>query len=83
MNLIVSKILTGVLSEKVLIAVLLKVGDFLVEKSSNDLDNEVWAEVKKALKKCPQIGITTFQSGGLITRSHLSFQYSSFCFSFV
>mgnify|MGYP003122456750 FL=1 len=50
MNLIVSKILTGVLSEKVLIAVLLRVGDFLVEKSSNDLDNEVWAEVKKALK---------------------------------
>lgn len=51
MNLIISKILTGVLSEKVLIAVLLKVGDFLVEKSSNELDNEVWAEVKKALKK--------------------------------
>jgi hypothetical protein len=51
MNLIVSKILTGVLSEKVLIAVLLRVGDFLVERSSNDLDNEVWAEVKKALKK--------------------------------
>ena len=37
MNLIVSKILTGVLSEKVLIAVLLRVGDFLVEKSSNEL----------------------------------------------
>ena len=36
MNLIISKILTGVLSEKVLIAVLLKVGDFLVEKSSNE-----------------------------------------------
>ncbi len=51
MNLIVSKILTGVLSEKVLIAVLLRVGDFLVAKSSNELDNEVWAEVKKALKK--------------------------------
>ena len=51
MNLIVSKILTGILSEKALIAVLLRVGDFLVNKSSNELDNEVWSEVKKALKK--------------------------------
>ena len=51
MNIIISKLLTGVLSEKVLIAVLLKVGDFLVAKSSNKLDDEVWAEVRKALKK--------------------------------
>jgi|TARA_R100000353_G_scaffold162357_1_gene122547 hypothetical protein len=51
MNIIISKVLTGVLSEKVLIAVLLKVGDFLVAKSSNKLDDEVWAEVRKALKK--------------------------------
>jgi|TARA_Y100001951_G_C11172659_1_gene201195 hypothetical protein len=51
MNIIISKMLTGVLSEKVLIAVLLKVGDFLVAKSSNKLDDEVWAEVRKALKK--------------------------------
>ena len=51
MNIIISKMLTGVLSEKVLIAVLLKVGDFLVAKSSNKLDDEVWAEVRKAFKK--------------------------------
>tara|TARA_R100000655_G_scaffold43575_2_gene79979 strand:+ start:7729 stop:7914 length:186 start_codon:yes stop_codon:yes gene_type:complete len=51
MNIIISKMLTGVLSEKVLVAVLLKVGDFLVAKSSNKLDDEVWAEVRKALKK--------------------------------
>ena len=51
MNIIISKVLTGVLSEKVLIAVLLKVGDFLVAKSSNKLDDEVWAEVSKAFKK--------------------------------
>tara|TARA_R100000655_G_scaffold47854_2_gene85103 strand:+ start:496 stop:684 length:189 start_codon:yes stop_codon:yes gene_type:complete len=51
MNIIISKVLTGVLSEKVLIAVVLKVGDFLVAKSSNKLDDEVWAEVRKALKK--------------------------------
>jgi hypothetical protein len=51
MNIIISKLLTGVLSEKVLIAVLLKVGDFLVAKSSNKLDDEVWAEVRKAFKK--------------------------------
>jgi len=51
MNILVSKILTSLLSEKVLIAVLLRVGDFLVDRSSNDLDNEVWSEVKKALIK--------------------------------
>ncbi len=51
MNIILSKVLTGVLSEKVLIAVLLRIGDFLVAKSSNKLDDEVWAEVRSALKK--------------------------------
>jgi hypothetical protein len=50
MNVIISKVLTGMLSEKVLIAILLRVGDFLVKKSSNKLDDEVWMEVKKALK---------------------------------
>jgi len=51
MNLIVSKLLTTLLSEKILISVLLKLGDHLVAKSSNQLDDEIWIEVKKALKK--------------------------------
>ena len=35
--------------EKVLIAIVLKVGDWLVQKSSNKLDDKIWAEVSKAL----------------------------------
>ena len=49
MNIIISKLLTGVLSEKVLIAIVLKVGDWLVQRSSNKLDDKIWAEVSKAL----------------------------------
>ena len=40
---------TKLLSEKVLIAIVLKVGDWLVQKSSNKLDDKIWAEVSKAL----------------------------------
>jgi hypothetical protein len=50
MNIVISKLLTGLLSEKLLKAVLLKLGDFFIEKSDNKLDDEIWAEVKKALK---------------------------------
>ena len=38
-------------SEKVLTIILIKLGDFLVTKSSNKLDDVVWSEVKKALEK--------------------------------
>ena len=48
---ILGKVLTGIASEKVLTAVLIKLGDFLVKKSSNKLDDKLWAEVKKALDK--------------------------------
>jgi len=50
MNIVVSKLLTGLLSEKILKAVLLKLGDYFIKKSDNKLDDEIWAEVKKALK---------------------------------
>ena len=48
---ILGKVLTGIASEKVLTAVLIKLGDFLVKKSSNKLDDEIWAEGVKAHKK--------------------------------
>ena len=48
---IIGSITTAVLSEKVIIAVLIKVGDYLVDRSSNKLDNTVWNEVKKQLNK--------------------------------
>ena len=50
MNIVISKLLTGLLSEKILKAVLLKLGDYFIKKSDNKLDDEIWAEVKKALK---------------------------------
>ena len=31
-------------------AVLIKLGDYFIKKSDNKLDDEIWAEVKKALK---------------------------------
>tara|TARA_R100000152_G_C6781975_1_gene217844 strand:+ start:9205 stop:9357 length:153 start_codon:yes stop_codon:yes gene_type:complete len=40
---------TKLLSEKVLIAILLKVAEWLVSRSSNDLDDKILAEVKKSL----------------------------------
>ncbi len=40
---------TKILSQKVLIAIVLKLGDWLVNKSENDLDDKIWVEVKKAL----------------------------------
>ena len=40
---------TKILSQKVMIAILLKLGDWIVGRSENDLDDKVWAEVKKAL----------------------------------
>ncbi len=50
MNIVISKMLTGLLSEKILKAVLIKLGDHFIKRSDNKLDDEIWAEVKKALK---------------------------------
>lgn len=49
MGVLLGSIATKVLSQKVLIAIVLKLGDWLVKKSENDLDDKIWAEVKKAL----------------------------------
>jgi hypothetical protein len=46
-----SAILTSLLTEKVIIAILIRLGDYLVKRSSNTLDNTVWEEVKKALQQ--------------------------------
>tara|TARA_B110000444_G_C18822136_1_gene588304 strand:+ start:448 stop:609 length:162 start_codon:yes stop_codon:yes gene_type:complete len=48
---VIGSIASAVLSERVIMAVLVKLGDYLVERSSNSLDNEVWDEVKNALNK--------------------------------
>lgn len=42
-------IATKIFTQKVLIAIVLKLGDWLVTKSENQLDDKVWLEVKKAL----------------------------------
>ena len=49
MGALLGGIATKILSQKVMIAILLKLGDWLVARSENDLDDKVWAEVKKAL----------------------------------
>ena len=42
---------TKILSQKVLIAIILRLGDWLVARSENKLDDTLWVEVKKALGK--------------------------------
>tara|TARA_R100000781_G_C4080472_1_gene127526 strand:- start:515 stop:667 length:153 start_codon:yes stop_codon:yes gene_type:complete len=49
MGSVLGAIATKMLSQKVLIAILLRLGDWLVKKSENDLDDKIWAEVKKSL----------------------------------
>ena len=49
MGVILGSIATKMLSQKVMIAILLKLGDWLVGRSENKLDDKVWEEVKKAL----------------------------------
>ena len=49
MGAVLSAIATKMLSQKVLIDILLKLGDWLVKRSENDLDDKIWAEVKKSL----------------------------------
>ena len=47
----IAGLLKKVVKEETLISILLVVGDYLVELSSNDLDNKIWDKVKKALEK--------------------------------
>ena len=49
MGVLLGSIATKMLTQKVLIAILLKLGDWLVLRSENKLDDKVWEEVKKAL----------------------------------
>jgi hypothetical protein len=46
-----SRILVALLSEKVIIAILIRLGDWLVKRTTNSLDDQIWGEVKKALEK--------------------------------
>ena len=49
MSAILTAVATRLLSQKVLIAILLKLGDWVVGRSENDFDDKIWNEVKKAL----------------------------------
>jgi hypothetical protein len=51
MGKILGAIATKVFSQKVLIAILLKLGDWLVARSENKLDDKVWSEVSKAFNE--------------------------------
>lgn len=51
MGKILGAIATKVFSQKILIAILLKLGDWLVLRSENNLDDKIWVEVKKAFNK--------------------------------
>jgi len=44
-----SFIIARIFTDKVIIAILIKLGDYLVKKTTNKLDDEVWSEVRKAL----------------------------------
>jgi|TARA_R100001015_G_C4610766_1_gene166160 hypothetical protein len=48
---ILGKVLTSLGTEKLIKAIIMHLGDWLVLKSSNKLDDKLWAEVKKALDK--------------------------------
>ena len=47
---IISAVMKHLMTEKVLKMVLAKIGDYLVASTKNDLDDSIWAEVKKTLK---------------------------------
>ena len=49
MGALLGGIATKIFTKIVLIAIVLKLGDWLVTKSENQLDDKVWLEVKKAL----------------------------------
>ena len=41
----------SIFTEAVIKALVIALGDYLVESSKNKLDNKLWAQVKKALNK--------------------------------
>jgi len=45
-----TKVLSSLLSEKVVKLILCKLGDYLVKSTKNSLDDDLWLEVKKVLK---------------------------------
>jgi hypothetical protein len=51
MGAVLKVVLTKLFSEKVLTWLLVKLGDYLVAKSTNKLDDTLWSEVKKVLNK--------------------------------
>ena len=51
MGAVLGAIATRMFSQRILIAILLKLGDWLVKRSENDLDDKIWEEVKKAFQK--------------------------------
>ena len=51
MGKILGAIATKIFSQKVLIVILLKLGDWLVLRSDNNLDDKIWIEVKKAFNE--------------------------------
>jgi|TARA_R100000988_G_C3976894_1_gene154690 hypothetical protein len=51
MGKLLGAVATRIFSQKVLIAILLKLGDWLVKRSENDLDDKIWSEVSKALEE--------------------------------
>ena len=49
MGALLGSIATKMLTQKVLIAIMINLGDWLVKRSENELDDKIWDEVKKAL----------------------------------
>ena len=49
MGALLGSVATKMLSQKVMIAIVLKLGDWLVKRSENKLDDVLWSEVKKSL----------------------------------
>ena len=48
---ILGKVLTSLGTEKLIKAIIMHLGDWLLDKLSNKLDDKLWAEVKKTLNK--------------------------------
>lgn len=44
-------LIKSLLTERVVIGLMVKLGDWVVKKTTNDLDDEAWIPVKEALKK--------------------------------